>query len=67
MDFVVTLLTLLLAGGLALEQMLERGQKAALRADAADDLNTTDLTDVTQTTTQRMVVLSVSSYAFRWW
>lgn len=67
MDFVVTLLTLLLAGGLALEQMPERGQKAALRADAADDLNTTDLTDVTQTTTQRMVVLSVSSYAFRWW
>lgn len=49
----------------ALEQMLEQGLKAALRADAADALSMTELTDTVQITTQRIVVLSVSSYAFR--
>lgn len=49
----------------ALDHMLEQGLTAALRADAADAVSLTELPNVSQITTQRMVVLSVSSYEFR--
>lgn len=49
----------------ALDQMLEQGLRAALQAGTGDTLHITELADATQITTQRMVVLSVSSYSFR--